>query len=147
MIDPYHSLYIILSLIVVLLITPLFNCIPYIGKYVSRRYLVIVVIMAIVFGCILDFDHLTDDTRKLVIGLGIGCAALFLLVASVEKWLYNGWLGKGKIEASLEKGDVKGKISYSPLQGSKEVKEDNPDTDKENSHSDDLKGLAEREQL
>jgi hypothetical protein len=74
-------------------------------KFISYRWSVIVVILALLIGAVLDFDALSEQVRYGLIVGGLVIAGGYILLRTVEKALANGWLRGAEIEA--EKGDIK----------------------------------------
>lgn len=84
-------------------------------KYISYRWCVIVVVLALPIGVIIDFEVLSDDARKVVLIGGLVVSGLYVLLRTIEKALANGWLQHTQIEA--KKGDISVKISNSEKGG------------------------------
>lgn len=107
MISPLSATIIIVSFIVIFGIgVPILN--RKAPKYVSYRWCVIVVLLALLIGVIVDFDVLSDEARKIVLIGGIVTAGVYVLLRTVEKILANGWLRGATIEA--KKGDIEVKL-------------------------------------
>lgn len=77
-------------------------------KYISYRWCVIVVIMALLIGVVVDFDVLSDAARQAVIIGGLVIAGVYVILRTLEKALANGWLKGTTIE--VEKGDIKATV-------------------------------------
>lgn len=102
MVEPYHSLYTILAVLLVLLCIPIIERIPVIGKTVSFRWCVVSVILVLMIGATIDFEHLSDNTRLALITGGFIVCGIYVLWRGFEKALANGWLFRAKrIEADL----------------------------------------------
>lgn len=82
-------------------------------KYISYRWCVVVVVLALLIGVIIDFDVLSDEARKIVLIGGLVIAGIFVVLRTFEKAFANGWLKGAQIEA--KKGDISIKVS-SPKQ-------------------------------
>lgn len=78
-------------------------------KYISYRWCVVVVIMALLIGVIVDFEVLSDSARQIVLVGGIVIAGVYVILRTLEKALANGWLRGATIE--VEKGDIKAKVT------------------------------------
>lgn len=78
-------------------------------KYISYRWCVIVVVLALLIGAVIDFDVLTDEARKVVLVGGLVIGGLYILLRTIEKVLANGWLKGATIEA--KKGDISVKVT------------------------------------
>ena len=61
-------------------------------------------------GVIIDFDHLADSTRDIVLKGGLILVGLYLVLRTCEKVLYNGWLKGINLKGSVSKGDITAKV-------------------------------------
>lgn len=104
MLSPETATIIIVAFLVVFgIIMPILN--KKLPKFISYRWSVIVVILALLIGAVLDFDALSEQARYGLIVGGLVIAGGYILLRTVEKALANGWLRGAEIEA--EKGDIK----------------------------------------
>lgn len=78
-------------------------------KYMSYRWCVIVVVLALLIGAVVDFEVLSDDARRIVLVGGMIIAGVYVVLRTIEKALANGWLRGASIEA--KKGDISVKVS------------------------------------
>lgn len=85
-----------------MIIIPILDGSKRFGKYISLRYTLVVVILSMMLGCILDFSHLSEASRNIVLYGGIIIAGLFVVVRSLEKCK----LGSKTIEVTARKGDA-----------------------------------------
>jgi len=85
-----------------MIIVPILDGSKRFGKYISLRYTLTVVILSMMLGCILDFSHLSETSRNIVLYGGIIIAGLFIVVRSLEKCK----LGSKTIEVTARKGDA-----------------------------------------
>lgn len=85
-----------------MIIIPILDGSKRFGKYISLRYTLVVVILSMMLGCILDFSHLSETSRNIVLYGGIIIAGLFVVVRSLEKCT----LGSKTIEVTARKGDA-----------------------------------------
>jgi hypothetical protein len=86
MITPQSAAAVMVALTIFLMVLiPMLDASKRFGKYVSLRYTVTTVMVIMAVGCVLDFSHLVDSTRDLVILGAIILSALFVLVRSIEK--------------------------------------------------------------
>lgn len=139
MVEPYHSLYTILAVLLVLLCVPIIERIPVVGKTVSFRWCIVSVILVLMIGATIDFGHLSDNTRLALITGGFIVCGIYVLWRGFEKALANGWLFRAKrVEGDLSSK----KLILEDVEVGKKEKE--PDSGK-SSESNGLKGLAERE--
>lgn len=118
MIDPYSSTAIvILFLIIWAIIIPVVGAIPKIGKIISYRYLVITVFLACMIGVVVNFDGL-DSSIKMAVIVGTAIiSGVYIILRSIEKWLYNGWTFNKDFSASVSKGDAKAEIKVTDKKG------------------------------
>lgn len=86
-------------------------------KYISYRWCVIVVALALLIGAVIDFEVLSDDARKIVLVGGLVIAGVYVVLRTIEKVLANGWLKGASIEAT--KGDISVKLSSEAKDGEK----------------------------
>lgn len=77
-------------------------------KFVSLRWCVVVVVLALLIGAVIDFEVLDSDARKIVLIGGLIIGGGYVLLRTLEKILANGWLNGASIE--IEKGDIKAKV-------------------------------------
>lgn len=104
MLSPETATIIIVAFLIVFgIIMPILN--KKLPKFISYRWSVIVVILALLIGAVLDFDALSEQVRYGLIVGGLVIAGGYILLRTVEKALANGWLRGAEIEA--EKGDIK----------------------------------------
>ena len=114
MISPLVATIIIVSFIVIFgVAVPILN--RKAPKYVSYRWCVVVVLLALLIGVVVDFGELSDEVRKIVLIGGIVVSGVYVLLRTIEKALANGWLHGAQIEA--KKGDIEVKISGSEKEG------------------------------
>lgn len=86
-------------------------------KYISYRWCVIVVALALLIGAVIDFEVLSDEARKIVLVGGLVIAGVYVVLRTIEKVLANGWLKGASIEAT--KGDISVKLSSDSKDGEK----------------------------
>jgi hypothetical protein len=113
MLSPNVATIIIVSFLVVFgIVMPILN--RKLPKFISYRWSVIVVILALLIGAVLDFDALSENVRYALIVGSLVIAGGYILLRTIEKALANGWLRGAEIEA--EKGDikVKGRLGGKP---------------------------------
>lgn len=80
-----------------------------IPQFISYRWSVVVVILALLIGAVVDFAELPHDARKTVLLGGLIISGGYVFLRTLEKILANGWLKGAKIEA--QKGDAKVKLT------------------------------------
>jgi hypothetical protein len=108
MISPTFATIIVVSFIVLFGVgVPILN--KKAPKYISYRWCVVVVILALLIGAVVDFEVLSDEARKVVLIGGMAIGGGFVLLRTIEKVLANGWLHGASIEAT--KGDISVKVT------------------------------------
>jgi protein-S-isoprenylcysteine O-methyltransferase Ste14 len=104
MLTPELASIILLGVSVLLLIViPLLDGSERFSKYISLRYILVAVSLIMALGCILDFSHLSESSRNIVLMGGLILVGVFVAVRSLEKLK----LGGKTIELSIEKGNTK----------------------------------------
>lgn len=108
MISPFFATIIIISFILIFGVgVPILDKLA--PKYISYRWCVIVVVLALLVGVVIDFDVLSDEARRIVLIGGLIISGLFVVLRTFEKSAANGWLKGAQIEA--KKGDISIKVS------------------------------------
>jgi hypothetical protein len=108
MIDPVWATVIIIAFIIIFGVgIPVLNIKA--SKFVSYRWCVVVVVLALLVGTTIDFEVLSDESRKIILLGGIIIAGLYVVLRTIEKVLSKGWLKGASIEA--KKGDIEVKLS------------------------------------
>lgn len=126
MITPlWATITIIASALFLLVLIPLLDGSKKFGKYISLRYTLVVVALTMALGCILDFSHLVESSRNIVLAGGFALAGLFVVVRSLEKCKLGAKLMNRKIELEVAKGDasIKTKIESETEKGESDGKE------------------------
>lgn len=126
MITPlWATITIIASALFLLVLIPLLDGSKKFGKYISLRYTLVVVALTMALGCILDFSHLVESSRNIVLAGGFALAGLFVIVRSLEKCKLGAKLMNRKIELEVAKGDasIKTKIESETEKGESDDKE------------------------
>lgn len=108
MINPTPAVLIVVGFILIFgVLVPILN--KKAPKYISYRWCVVVVLLALLIGAVIDFGELNDTARQIVLVGGLVVSGLFVLLRTVEKALANGWLNGAQIEA--KKGDISVKVT------------------------------------
>lgn len=107
MIDAYPAAFIMLAFMVLFgVVLPIMDKSKMFGKFVSLRFAVLVVFLSMAVGVVLDFSHLENNIRLVLIAGTLIIGGIFILIRTWEKAASKGWsIGIKKIEAS--KGDAK----------------------------------------
>lgn len=74
------------------------------SKFISYRWCVIVVVLALLIGAVVDFNILSDEARKIVLVGGLVIVGVYVALRTIEKALSKGWLKGASIE--VKKGDL-----------------------------------------
>ena len=103
MISPTAATFILISTaIFLMIIVPILDGSKRFGKYISLRYTLVVVVLSMVLGCVLNFSHLVESSRNIVLMGGLIIVGLFVVVRSLEKVK----LGNKYISVEAKKGDA-----------------------------------------
>lgn len=78
-------------------------------KFISYRWCVVVVVLAMLIGAVVDFETLSDEVRHTVILGGIIVAGVYIALRTMEKVLSKGWLKGTTLKA--RKGDAEVELS------------------------------------
>lgn len=107
MIDAYPAAFIMLAFMVLFgVVLPIMDKSKMFGNVVSLRFAVLVVFLSMAVGVVLDFNHLENNIRLVIIAGTFIIGGIFILIRTWEKAASKGWsIGIKKIEAS--KGDAK----------------------------------------
>ena len=129
------AIWILLGMTIVLaLVIPLLDSVERLSKFISLRWTCIAIILLIMVGVIIDFDHLADNTRDIVLKGGLIIVGLYLVLRTVEKVLYNGWLKGVNLKGTVTKGDTTASVEIKQDKDPKiEIKEENKEDSKEES--------------
>ena len=128
MIDPFcaTSILCVLSFILIILL-PMLDSIPKLTKFVSFRWTCVAVILIIMVAVVINFKELADETRNIIVSGGLIVVGGFLILKTIEKILYNGWLKGLNLKGSVEKGEWKGGFELSSQKKEGANKEDSID--------------------
>ena len=107
MIDAYPAAIIMFAFMVLFgVVLPIMDKSKKFGRFVSLRFAVLIVFLSLAVGVVLDFSHLENNIRLVIIAGTLIIGGLFILIRTWEKAASKGWsIGIKKIEAS--KGDAK----------------------------------------
>lgn len=114
MIEPSFATIIVVAFIVIFGVgVPILN--KKAPKYISYRWCVVVVVLALLIGVTIDFGMLSDVARQIILVGSLVIAGVYVLLRTIEKALANGWLRNTQIE--VKKGDIEAKISSAEKEG------------------------------
>ena len=106
--------------VLLLVVVPAMDGSKRFSKYISLRYVLVAMSLIMALGCILDFSHLAESSRNIVLTGSIVLVGIFVSVRSLEKVK----LGRKKIELTAEKGSLKAGVTISGESDS--IKENQP---------------------
>ena len=130
MIEPNLATMILLGVCILLLVViPLLDGSTRFARYISLRYTLVSVTLIMALGCVLDFSHLADQSRNIVLLGGIILVGVFVIVRSLEKMK----LGNKVIEVSAEHNGTK---IGAKVQNKDEPKQDNKSEEKDKKKDD-----------
>lgn len=125
MISANLALWILVGFIVVLAIAiPLLDSVEKFSKFISLRWTCVSVILLIMVGVIINFNHLSDNTRDIVIRGGLIVVGVFLVLRTMEKVLSKGWLRGINVKGTIQKGDLKATAEIKKSEESSDTIED-----------------------
>lgn len=115
MLTPEHTTIIMgVFLIIFGVIIPILDRSERLKKYISLRWALTVVWLALLMGIVLDFNHLSEEIRHGILISAAVISTIYLIIRSLEKALYNGWSLLPKdhtIKARVEKGDASASLT------------------------------------
>ena len=104
MIEPNFATIVILGVgLLLIVIIPLLDGSERFSKFISLRYTLVAVCLLMALGCILDFSHLSDKSRNIILLGSLILVGLFVAVRSLEKMK----IGNKVIELSAQHGNTK----------------------------------------
>lgn len=81
---------------------PLLDGSQKLSKYISLRYTLVCICLIMAIGCVLDFNHLNDESRNIILMGSIVLVGIFVVVRSFEKCK----IGSRQFEVEAKKGDA-----------------------------------------
>jgi thiol:disulfide interchange protein len=134
MIEPNFATIVILGVgLLLIVIIPLLDGSERFSKFISLRYTLVAVCLLMALGCILDFSHLSDKSRNIILLGSLILVGLFVAVRSLEKMK----IGNKVIELSAQHGNTKVNAKLQNKKDSQIVEhetnivEDTPDVSKD----------------
>ena len=117
MIDPTIATEIMVAFLIVMgIIIPVCGVIPKLREIISYRYLVVVVFLALSLAVIVDFSEVDTSIKSAVIVGTAILSGLFIILRSIEKAFYNGWLSSNKLNFSFQKDGIKATAELVPIE-------------------------------
>ena len=120
MIEPsFATIVMIVTAVLLLIIIPWLDGSDRFGKYISLRYTLVSVVVIMALGCILDFSHLGDSSRNIVLMGSLILVGIFVAVRSLEKCK----LGSKLIKLDIHKGDAGASVEIGDNKNGKKEKD------------------------
>lgn len=114
MIDSYTATSVIVGFLIIFgVLLPVLERIPKVKDIISFRWAVVVIYSALAIGVTLDFSHLDNSVRFVIVIGGIILSAIFLIVRSIEKAAVNHWK-LPRTRVGIKKGNVSAELSVNP---------------------------------
>lgn len=95
--------------VLLLIVVPIMDGSEKFAKFISLRYILVAMSLIMALGCILDFSHLAESSRNIVLTGSAILVGIFVIVRSLEKVK----LGGKKIELTAKKGDMEAGMTIS----------------------------------
>jgi prepilin signal peptidase PulO-like enzyme (type II secretory pathway) len=115
MLTPGTASIILLCVCVLLLVVvPIMDGLDRFAKFISLRYILVAMSLIMALGCVLDFSHLAESSRNIILTGALILVGIFVMLRSIEKVK----LGGKKVEITIEKGDMKASTT---IQGEKKL--------------------------
>ncbi len=101
----FATVVVAVAVLLTIVIIPILDGTPKFQKYISLRYTLVAISLIMALGCILDFSHLAESSRNIVLMGAMVLVGIFVIVRSLEKIK----LGNKVIDVSVEKDGIKAK--------------------------------------
>lgn len=103
------SIALLCACVLLLIMVPIMDGSEKFAKFISLRYILVAMSLIMALGCILDFSHLAESSRNIVLTGSAILVGIFVIVRSLEKVK----LGGKKIELTAKKGDMEAGMTIS----------------------------------
>ena len=101
----FATVVVAVAVLLTIVIIPILDGTPKFQKYISLRYTLVAISLIMALGCILDFSHLAESSRNIVLMGAMILVGVFVIVRSLEKLK----LGNKVIDVCVEKDGIKAK--------------------------------------
>lgn len=101
----FATVVVAVAVLLTIVIIPILDGTPKFQKYISLRYTLVAISLIMALGCILDFSHLAESSRNIVLMGAMVLVGIFVIVRSLEKLK----LGNKVIDVCVEKDGIKAK--------------------------------------
>lgn len=132
--------------LVLALVIPVLNSFEKLSNFISLRWSCVAIILLIMAGVVIDFSHLADETRNIVLKGGLIIVGVFIVIRTIEKILYNGWLKGVNLKGSVQKGDIIAKAEINTDNMVKQVEEKKEEPKEEQKHEECENGVCSSEE-
>lgn len=106
------ALWILTGLVVLLVvIVPLLDSTKKLSSIISFRWTCVAIILILMVAVVLDFNHLSDTSRDIILKGGLIVVGSFLAMRTIEKVLLKGYLKNVAFQGTVQKGDMQATIS------------------------------------
>lgn len=92
--------------VLLLLVIPILDSVPKLAKFISLRWVCVAIPLLLMTAVVLDCSHLAESTRNYLVIGGLILTGVFILVRTIEKVLFNGWLKGVNLKTQVKKGDI-----------------------------------------
>lgn len=92
--------------VLLLLVIPILDSVPRFAKFISLRWVCVAIPLLLMTAVVFDCSHLNESTRNYLVLGGLILTGLFVLVRTIEKILFNGWLKGVNLKTQVTKGDI-----------------------------------------
>lgn len=92
--------------LLLLVVLPLLNTVSRWRESVSLRWCCVAIVLLLLAVVTVDAVHLQDTTRNIIYGGGLSIIGLYILIRTIEKILYSGWLRGMNLKTTVSKGDA-----------------------------------------
>ena len=101
----FATVVVAVAVLLTIVIIPILDGTPKFQKYISLRYTLVAISLIMALRCILDFSHLAESSRNIVLMGAMILVGVFVIVRSLEKLK----LGNKVIDVCVEKDGIKAK--------------------------------------
>lgn len=107
MIDATYATVILAAFLIIFgIVIPVMDSTKFFKRFISFRWVVVVVILALMISVVIDFKDLPDESRKILLMGGLIIAGGYVFLRTCEKLFARGYIGKKPVKLEVKKGDV-----------------------------------------
>ena len=116
MVSSYLAFYTLVVFIIVFgIVLPIFDNIKPLKKFISFRWSIIVILLAVLIGVVIDFSHITDNVRMAIVIGTMVISCLYIVIRTAEKMAFNGY-SFGIKKFVVQKGDAKAEVQLEEVE-------------------------------